>query len=96
MPRKRPLRSGSTGAVRERSRVAFPALCDTSAELGLDAQQYGLVLPVDGRDRFEGENKSPSEQSSAHDELVGIVGVAFVVNVIEAREGGRPSSSRTR
>jgi hypothetical protein len=67
--------------------VAVPAICDTSAELGLDAQQHGLVLSVDGRDCLEGENKSPSEQSSAHDELVGIVGVAFVANVIEAREG---------
>jgi hypothetical protein len=48
--------------------VALPAICDTPAELGLDAQQHGLVLPVDGRDRLEGENEPPSEQSSAHDD----------------------------
>ena len=65
----------------------FPYLVTPAAELGLDAQQHGLVLPVDGRDRLEGENEPPSEQPSAHDELVGIVGVAFVANVIEAREG---------
>lgn len=67
--------------------VAFPAFCDTPAELGLDAQQHGLALPVDGGDRLEGENVPPSEQPSAHDDLVGMVGVALVANVIEAREG---------
>jgi hypothetical protein len=37
----------------------------------------GLVLPVDCRDH----NEPPSELSSAHDELVGKVGVAFVANL---------------
>jgi hypothetical protein len=55
--------------------------------LGLDAQQYGLVPSVDGRDRLEGKNEPSSEQPSAHDEVVGVVGVAFVANVIEACEG---------
>ncbi len=55
--------------------------------LGLDAQQYGLVLSVDGCDRLEGENERSSAQPSAHDELVGVVGVAFVANAIEACEG---------
>jgi hypothetical protein len=64
--------------------VLAPASCSC---LGLDAQQHYFVLAVDGRDRFEGENEPPAEQSSAHDELVGIVGVAFVANAIEAREG---------
>jgi hypothetical protein len=61
--------------------------CDTPAELRLDAQLHGLVLPVDGRDCLEGKNEPPPEQPPAHDELVGIVSVAFVANVIEAREG---------
>ena len=64
------------------------ANCDTPAELlGLDVQLHGLVLGVDGHDRLDGENERPSQQPSADDELVGIVGVAFVANVIEAREG---------
>jgi len=67
--------------------VAFPADCDTSAELWLDAQQHGLVLPVNGRDRLERENVLPSEQPSAHDDLVGMVGMALIANVIEAPEG---------
>jgi hypothetical protein len=69
--------------------VVVPAFSDRLAELGLDAQQHGLDHPVDGRYRLEGENEPPSEQSSAHDELVGIVGVALVANMIEAREGAR-------
>jgi hypothetical protein len=67
--------------------VALPALCDTSAELWLDAQPHGLVLPVNGRDRLERENVPPSEQPSARDDLVGMVGVALIANVIEAPEG---------
>jgi hypothetical protein len=69
--------------------------CDPPAELGLDAQQHGLVFPVDGRDRREGKNAPLPEQPSAYDELVGIVGVTLVANVIDA-SAGRPSSSRTR
>ena len=67
--------------------VAVPANRGRLAELRFDVQEHGFVLAVDGRDRFEGENEPPSEQSSAHDELVGMVGVAFVANVVEAREG---------
>ena len=54
------------------------------AELGLDAQQHGLVLPVDGRDRLERKNAPLPEQPSAYDDLVGIVGVTLVANVIDA------------
>jgi hypothetical protein len=50
-------------------------------------QLHDLVLPVDGRDRLEGENAPPSEQPSAQDDLVGIVGVTLVPNVIEAPAG---------
>jgi hypothetical protein len=59
------------------------APCDTPAGLGLDAQQHGLVLPVDGRDRLEGKN-APLPEPSAYDDLIGIVGVTLVANVIEA------------
>jgi hypothetical protein len=59
----------------------------SAAELWLAAQEYGLVLPVNGRDRFEREDVPPSERPAAHDDLVGMVGVALIANVIEAPEG---------
>jgi hypothetical protein len=67
--------------------VALPAFCDTPAELRLDTHQHGLVLPVNVRDHLERENVPPSEQSSAHDNLVGVVGVTLIANVIDPPEG---------
>jgi hypothetical protein len=47
-------------------------------------QQHCLVSPIDGGNSLEGERPPSSEQSSAHNDLVGIVGVTLVANVIEA------------